>query len=56
MGICTSVENREERKKSQQIDRELEEDNKKLKRECKILLLGTIFISSFFLYMLIYEI
>ncbi|KAI7889932.1 small G-protein GPA3 [Mucor mucedo] len=41
MGICTSAENREERKKSLAIDRELEQDQKKLRRECKILLLGS---------------
>lgn len=40
MGICLSAEDREKRSKSQRIDRELEEDNKKLRRECKILLLG----------------
>lgn len=30
-----------QKKKSQAIDRGLEEDSKKLRRECKILLLGT---------------
>lgn len=41
MGICMSAESRVERQKSNQIDRVLEEDSKKLRRECKILLLGT---------------
>ncbi|ORZ16977.1 heterotrimeric G-protein alpha subunit, GPA3-like protein [Absidia repens] len=41
MGICMSSEEREDRERSQRIDRMLEEDNKKLKRECKILLLGS---------------
>lgn len=40
MGLCLSAEERAERAKSQRIDREIEEDNKKLRRECKILLLG----------------
>ena len=31
----------EQKKRSQAIDRGLEEDSKKLRRECKILLLGT---------------
>lgn len=31
----------EQKKRSQAIDRKLEEDSKKLRRECKILLLGT---------------
>ena len=30
----------EEKKRSQMIDRKLEEDSKRLKNECKILLLG----------------
>jgi guanine nucleotide-binding protein subunit alpha len=40
MGICMSVEDKAERDESLRIDRELEEDQKRLKRECKILLLG----------------
>lgn len=36
-----STEDREEKAKSQKIDRDLEEYQRKLKRECKILLLGT---------------
>lgn len=45
MGACMSSGNNEEgdqKKRSQMIDRGLEEDSKKLRRECKILLLGTL--------------
>ncbi len=43
MGSCmsTSGEESDQRKRSQKIDKELEEDSKKLRKECKILLLGT---------------
>jgi len=43
MGACmsTSGEETEQRKRSQKIDRDLEEDSKRLRRECKILLLGS---------------
>ncbi|SAM01180.1 hypothetical protein [Absidia glauca] len=41
MGICMSSEEREDKERSQRIDRMLEEDHRKLKRECKILLLGS---------------
>jgi len=44
MGACgskeASGEDTEQKKRSQAIDRKLEEDSKKLRRECKILLLG----------------
>jgi len=42
MGNCMSSngEDGEQKKRSQLIDRTLEEDSKKLRRECKILLLG----------------
>lgn len=49
MGACGSSEaggggggdvETEQKKRSQAIDRKLEEDSKKLRRECKILLLG----------------
>lgn len=33
-------EDAEQKKRSQMIDRTIEEDSKKLKRECKLLLLG----------------
>lgn len=32
----------EQKKRSQAIDRKLEEDSRRLRRECKILLLGTL--------------
>jgi len=43
MGICNSTSNEEaeQKKKSQNIDKILEEDSKKLRKECKILLLGS---------------
>lgn len=43
MGACMSSNNDEvlRKKHSQAIDKQLEEDSKKLRRECKILLLGT---------------
>lgn len=42
MGACmsSSSDEGEQKKKSQIIDRTLEEDSKRLRRECKILLLG----------------
>lgn len=40
MGLCISSEEREERAHSQRIDKAIEEDSKRLKRECKLLLLG----------------
>ncbi|KKA28924.1 hypothetical protein TD95_002484 [Thielaviopsis punctulata] len=44
MGNCLSSNNSEEaeqKKRSQAIDKQLEEDNKRLRRECKVLLLGS---------------
>ncbi|KAH8163588.1 hypothetical protein CIB48_g4659 [Xylaria polymorpha] len=43
MGACMSSnkEDEEQKKRSQAIDRALDEDSKKLRRECKILLLGS---------------
>ncbi|KAM3084943.1 Guanine nucleotide-binding protein alpha-2 subunit [Clarireedia jacksonii] len=43
MGSCVSVnaEEGEQKKRSQMIDKKLEEDSKRLRRECKILLLGS---------------
>ncbi|KAH8784239.1 G protein alpha subunit [Hyaloscypha finlandica] len=43
MGACmsTSSEQEEMKKRSQQIDKTLEEDSRRLRRECKILLLGS---------------
>jgi len=43
MGGCMSTngEEADQKKRSQKIDRDLEEDSKRLRRECKILLLGS---------------
>jgi len=46
MGGCMSSNNevalqKTQKKHSQAIDKQLEEDSKRLRRECKILLLGT---------------
>ncbi|KAG9320784.1 hypothetical protein KVV02_005058 [Mortierella alpina] len=41
MGLCLSAEEKEQKEVSQTIDRGLDEDNKRLKKECKILLLGS---------------
>jgi hypothetical protein len=43
MGVCvsTNADESELKKRSQMIDRALEEDSRRLRRECKILLLGT---------------
>jgi hypothetical protein len=42
MGACmsTNTEQEDQRKRSQMIDKTLEEDSRRLRRECKILLLG----------------
>ena len=44
MGSCmsTSSEESEQKKRSQAIDKTLEEDSKRLRKECKILLLGMV--------------
>jgi hypothetical protein len=48
MGGCmsTNAEDLEQKKRSQAIDRKLEEDSRKLRRECKILLLGMLIAAS----------
>jgi guanine nucleotide-binding protein subunit alpha len=38
--MSSNAEETEQKKRSQMIDRTLEEDSRKLRRECKILLLG----------------
>lgn len=43
MGLCISREERELRNRSAAIDRVIEEDAKKMRKECKILLLGNTF-------------
>jgi len=47
MGACMSsnADETESKKRSQQIDKKLEEDSRRLRRECKILLLGMLNIS-----------
>lgn len=39
--MSANSEEMEQKKRSQRIDKDLEEDSKRLRRECKILLLGT---------------
>lgn len=46
MGLCASSEKRAERNHSQAIDRMLEEDSLRIRRELKILLLGIVYIIS----------
>lgn len=41
--MSSSSEEAEQKKKSQAIDKVIEEDSKRLRKECKILLLGTAF-------------
>jgi len=45
MGACGSTEaggeDMEQKKRSQAIDKKLEEDSRRLRKECKILLLGS---------------
>ena len=41
MGACVSVDDREGRDRSDAIDKQIEEDSRKLRKECKILLLGS---------------
>ena len=38
MGNCVSTQDRDAQMRSQEIDRQIEEDSRKLKKECKILL------------------
>lgn len=48
MGNCASnTREAEEKARSDMIDRQIEEDSKKYKRECKILLLGAYFLPQF---------
>lgn len=43
--VAASDEVVDQKKRSQMIDKKLEEDSKRLRRECKILLLGMLLIS-----------
>jgi guanine nucleotide-binding protein G(i) subunit alpha len=50
MGACMSSDNEEmeqKKKRSQMIDKKLEEDSRRLRRECKILLLGKSWVDLF---------
>lgn len=40
MGNCASVQDRTEKERSDEIDRMIEEDSRRFRKECKILLLG----------------
>ncbi|KAG1734502.1 heterotrimeric G protein alpha subunit [Suillus lakei] len=41
MGNCVSAQDKEEKARSDAIDRQIEEDSRKFRKECKILLLGS---------------
>jgi hypothetical protein len=45
MGNCTSTSDRQAKAHSDAIDKEIENDSKKFRKECKILLLGALGIS-----------
>lgn len=40
MGACASVQDRTAVERSAEIDRQIEEDSRRFRKECKILLLG----------------
>ena len=42
MGACASVPDRAEKERSDEIDRQIEEDSRRFRKECEILLLGTL--------------
>ena len=44
MGACASVQDRAEKERSDEIDRIIEEDSRKFRKECKILLLGALYL------------
>lgn len=47
MGACASVQDRTALERSAEIDRQIEEDSRRFRKECKILLLGAFFITFF---------
>lgn len=49
MGACASVQDRTALERSAEIDRQIEEDSRRFRKECKILLLGAFFFFTFFL-------
>jgi guanine nucleotide-binding protein G(i) subunit alpha len=40
MGSCMSVEEKADKERSVAIDKQIEEDSRRFRKECKILLLG----------------
>lgn len=48
MGACASVQDRTALERSAEIDRQIEEDSRRFRKECKILLLGAFFFFYFF--------
>ena len=56
-GASTPVEDVDQKKKSQMIDKSLEEDARRLRRECKILLLGkSRVLDRFVRYLILYRV
>lgn len=49
MGACASVQDRTALERSAEIDRQIEEDSRRFRKECKILLLGAWLLLFFFL-------
>lgn len=47
MGACASVQDRTALERSAEIDRQIEEDSRRFRKECKILLLGAFFFTFF---------
>lgn len=52
MGACASVQDRTALERSAEIDRQIEEDSRRFRKECKILLLGAFFLLFFYLFFL----
>lgn len=48
MGACASVQDRTALERSAEIDRQIEEDSRRFRKECKILLLGACLFFYFF--------
>lgn len=53
MGACASVQDRTALERSAEIDRQIEEDSRRFRKECKILLLGAWLSLFFFLSLLL---
>lgn len=55
MGACASVQDRTALERSAEIDRQIEEDSRRFRKECKILLLGAcLFYFFFYLFFLFF--